>query len=394
MDRRSDGNVDKLSAKILASYVQGGLTMGLRGAEGITRLAGRIHATISSNPWPWKQEFDGEFQNAPIPYRIVDTIFRGTRYAIDAPPKPDTDCTSEPFWWNAFNSGLNCVVGDKLDRWDNPLSIDMKLLTDIGKPLRKYDGSDNDHTGLVVFLPGLGMSEQHWMFNCPDPFYEWLVSRGYEVAWLRYNSGRAIARNAVDFSELLDDTIASMSQDEEVILIGHSLGGLLIRSGAWYARTEDLEWPQYLSHAAYLASPHYGAPLEKIGEFANSLLELTPYTKPLKALGDIRSRAVKDLRYGRITGRESETDPSTVDLHPSARHYLAAGKMDNFIGETPFGDGMVPLEGALGTHPSSEYHLTNGEITRESFPGTGHMDFLRKPGFFEQLRDWLEVGLD
>ncbi|MBK6756592.1 MAG: hypothetical protein IPG70_02675 [Moraxellaceae bacterium] len=76
---------------------------------------------------------------------------------------------------------------------------------------------------------------------------------GYKVAWLRYNTGRAIHANGEELADLLQAHFAQ--KGTPLILIGHSMGGLLIRSASHWAEVQQQSWLNRVSHAAYLGSP-------------------------------------------------------------------------------------------------------------------------------------------
>jgi hypothetical protein len=61
------------------------------------------------------------------------------------------------------------------------------------------------------------------------------------------------------------------------------MGGLLIRSASHWAEINAHTWLARLSHAAYLGSPHLGAPWERVGHKANNLLNFTPLYPSLDA---------------------------------------------------------------------------------------------------------------
>src|SRR5205807_2429793 len=48
-----------------------------------------------------------------------------------------------------------------------------------------------------------------------------------------------------------------------LILIGHSMGGLVIRSACHAATLAGCRWPALAGHVVTLGAPHHGAPLAK-----------------------------------------------------------------------------------------------------------------------------------
>ena len=87
---------------------------------------------------------------------------------------------------------------------------------------------------------------------------------------------------------------------EELVIVGHSMGGLLARSACHYGQLAGQAWPKHLRQMVFLGTPHHGAPLERGGNWVNVVLELSPYTAALARLAKIRSAGITDLRHGDI----------------------------------------------------------------------------------------------
>ena len=66
------------------------------------------------------------------------------------------------------------------------------------------------------------------------------------------------------------------------------------------------------------------------------------------------------------------------------------GKKRSRIGERLVGDGLVPLDSALGRHENSARTLLFPESHQWISFETGHLGLLRRPEVYAQLRDWLE----
>ena len=67
----------------------------------------------------------------------------------------------------------------------------------------------------------------------------------------------------------------------ELVLLGHSMGGLVGRSAVHVAQAAHLHWPSVLKHMVFLGTPHHGAPLERAGHWLDLILGATPWTAPL-----------------------------------------------------------------------------------------------------------------
>src|SRR5204862_251997 len=81
--------------------------------------------------------------------------------------------------------------------------------------------------------------------------------------YLHYNSGLHISENGRQFAQVLEILIAHWpSPLEELVIVGHSMGGLLARSAWHYAKAAGHAWPAQLRSMIFLGTPHHGAPLE------------------------------------------------------------------------------------------------------------------------------------
>lgn len=369
--------------------------LALSGARELTDLVAEMHATISRAPWPFQRSVRPTAQDAPFPYRIVSGVFASLARLAGLIPQP-TDSVREPDGWRRFVAILNGVMGDKLARWNNPLATELSLCDENGSPAPARALIREGRAGVVLFLHGLCYSDLDWH----NPEHGRLVARlretGHAVGWLRYNSGRAIFANGCELAQFLEREFATT--DTKLVLVGHSMGGLLIRSALAQAAGFGHSWPQRLHQAAYLGSPHHGAPTERLGNLANAVLSITPYTVPLMRLGNVRSQGIKDLRYGCITpedsaqmGDDRHSDPRLAlpALPANTSHLLLAGSLDEQAAQGWLGDGMVPVASALGEHRDPALTLSAPDLTRRHVPGVGHIAMLRDARTYAALGEWL-----
>jgi pimeloyl-ACP methyl ester carboxylesterase len=175
----------------------------------------------------------------------------------------------------------------------------------------------------------------------------------------------------------------------ELGIVGHSMGGLVARSASHHGRRAGHGWLRSLRRLVFLGTPHHGAPLERAGHRLDYVMALSPYVAPFTTLGKARSAGIVDLRHGSITDDEREFVPLPEDVECYA---LAAtlGKRRSRIAERLVGDGLVPLDSALGRHADDTRTLA---IPRErQWVGyeMGHLDLLNRPEVYAQLREWLQ----
>ena len=97
----------------------------------------------------------------------------------------------------------------------------------------------------------------------PSPYGRRLQTEfGYTPVYIRYNTGRHVSDSGHDLARLLNELTAAWPHEiQEILLVGHSMGGLVIRSACHYGTEASAPWVAHVRHVFYLGSPHLGAPL-------------------------------------------------------------------------------------------------------------------------------------
>lgn len=280
-------------------------------------------------------------------------------------------------------AAINGVFGDLLARQNNPLAFAMSLHGDTpvaGQPL-------------ALFVHGLCLHEQYWHSPAHMAFSDDLRKDGFRVSRLRYNSGLPIAENARLLAELLETTGAS-----RIVLIGHSMGGLISRSALHQARDAGHRWPGQTTHLAAIGSPHHGAEAERLGNYANRLLNLTRWSAPLTRLGNLRSAAIHDLRFGNLLHSDRERAADIFHTHdPREPIPIPDGVAHCFIaGTRTVEKTATKLRSDLLVTPASalaEDYPGSHTVTRELLHGVDHMQLLRDEGVYGRLGRWMGLEL-
>jgi len=292
---------------------------------------------------------------------------------------------------NAWVSAVNGVYGDHLERTTNPLALEMSLLFAGATvdPVFPAAAIPRASGKIMIAIHGLCLNEQHWARVGHDRLVHLARKSGHTLLHLRYNSGRSIEANGQALAALLETLVSHWpAQVARLTLVGHSMGGLVARSAMLKGGREDHRWRRSLRQLFTLGTPHQGAPLERGGNRLDYVMELSPYVAPFTALGKARSAGITDLRYGSITANEQEFVPLPTDVECYA---LAAtlARRRGVLADRLIGDGLVPLDSALGRHPQPERTLAIPAARQWIGYELGHLDLLGRADVYAQIGRWL-----
>jgi hypothetical protein len=309
---------------------------------------------------------------------------------------------------DAYLAVLNGVMGDRLVGDNSPFAIPMSLRYREETLNWRSPPPRPDTSGKVLLLiHGLCMGDlqQHGRRkNFAAEHGDALASAlNYSPVYVRYNSGLHVSQNGRELSSRLEQLLTLWPRPiEDLSVIAHSMGGLLIRSALHYAQQEGLRWPGRIGNIVFLGTPHHGAPLERAGNWLDVILGATPYTKPFTALGRLRSAGITDLRYGNVLHEDwhghdrFHLKPDTRGLAPLPEtvecHTVAAtlAEKRGALADHLVGDGVVPLRSALGQHKQAQRSLTFEESSQMIAWRTNHMDLLNSPEVLDQIVQWLK----
>ena len=383
----------------LLSDIRGATRMAFDAAEAVTEVVEKMHRTIQLRPGPVGDSVSDRTSGITgLVYRSVRGGIRLVGQAIDASLAPATillpEGESSPAR-DAYRSVANGVYGDYLLRTGNPLAIDMSLrYCD-----RRLDPSDptsaiEQHSDvkpvskLLVLVHGACMNDRQWSRDGHGHGAALADDLGYLPLYLRYNSGLHIASNGRAFAELLETLFGNWTPPvQELAIMGHSMGGLVARSACHHGRVAGHAWPKYLHKLVFLGTPHHGAPLARGGHGLDLVMELSPYSMPLARISKARSAGITDLRHGTISAEEHAVPlPSGVKCYAAAA--VRATKR-SLLSERLVGDGLVPLDSALGGHRDVTRSLAIPKNRQWVGYGIGHRELLNHPEVYAQVRRWL-----
>lgn len=288
-----------------------------------------------------------------------------------------------------LRSALNAAAGDAFAHAASPLAVEMALyaqgqVLDDAAPPEAWAAVGSR---IALFIHGLACDERSWQLFAeawPDageqestPHYGLLLEREFSIAplYLRYNTGLAIADNATFLAAHLDRLVLRAPQVREIVLVGHSMGGLVARLA--FDQAPQAAWLERVRCLVCLGSPLRGAPLEKLGHFVSAALGVSDVTRPLQTIADSRSQGVKDLRRG-LAERARPGPPLRLVAGSLTRQTNVAGQAVRRV----LGDGLVTTRSALDAREA-------GDVERAEVPGLGHMALLNHPRVYALLRQWL-----
>jgi pimeloyl-ACP methyl ester carboxylesterase len=296
-----------------------------------------------------------------------------------------------PGWIDSTEAAMNAVLGDYLERRGSALAIEMKL-----SPQAAIRSSR-----IVVFVHGMAETEGCWSYpGEPTRSYgtELEAELGIQPLFVRYNTGRHVSQNGKSLAALLEELVATANvRIVDISLVGHSMGGLVIRSACHYAEELRMSWIGRARRAIYLGAPHLGAPLEKAGHLVSLALGAFehPVVRLTRTVANLRSAGVKDLRHGSLLDEDWVTDDATpfppetrLPLCTAMEHYLIAGTLtkseDHFVAQL-FGDALVRVSSA--TDPGRRAGLAEDHFA--VFAGLHHRDLAHRPEVYAKIREWL-----
>jgi pimeloyl-ACP methyl ester carboxylesterase len=312
----------------------------------------------------------------------------------------------------AFLGVLNGFAGDRLHEGGSELAIDMTVrrrgaeVPVEGEALRAaFPAATGD---VVVFLHGLVENDRSWWWGASRYYGDAGVSYGTRLrddlgitpVYLRYNTGLPVAANGRRLDELLAALVAAWPvRVERLGLVGHSMGGLVIRSACHRAAAEGRPWVGLVRHAVYLGTPHHGAPLARGSIALGAALARIPEVRPFARVLERPSAGIRDLRHGGIVADEDAEAPEEwfgeeggdIPLLSDCRHHAVASSVTrggNAVVDRLVGDLFVQTTSATG-RSRGRRHVDFLAEEGMALGGAHHFALLNHPAVYDQLRRWL-----
>ena len=288
------------------------------------------------------------------------------------------------------SSAVNGLIGDRLLRDRPQLAIPMAA---------RVGGRDVDLDGLaaaypsatgrlVVFMHGLCENESYWNLHrdrTGTTYGEALAGRGWTPVLLRANTGLPLRENGVAMSAYLQRLVDAWPVPvTRIALVGHSLGGLVMRAaGAVAAEPPESgnDWSARVSDVITLGTPHLGAPIAwGIGHGSRGL-GAVPETAAFGRILDWRSVGVHDL----VSGLADDVPPL-----PHARYHLVCATVTKArrhpVGDL-VGDFLVRPRSAYGRDRRGGRLFPDADVLHVG--RTDHFGLLNHPDIHRAMEAWL-----
>ncbi len=392
-----------------AASVRGIARLSIDGFKGVVGVVEQMHQRISERSSSILKVNPSRHRAAPPVGGMVYGALRGVAdsaaWGVELLGTTTGRDTAPSGPSSAVLSILNGVCGDYLESTQNPLAIPLALRSRSEElhltPERIAATLPDLTTKVALLVHGLCLSESSW-FREGSQLESQLRKLGYTCIYVRYNSGRHISTNGRELAARLEVLIRAWPVPvDSLIVLGHSMGGLVLRSACWYGQLAQHRWVERLKSVFCLGTPHHGSPIEKGGHFLTSALEQMPYLEPL-ALGRHRSAGIKDLRHGSLVDEDwmprteesrSGDSPQVVPLLDGVDYYFIAATLGsgrvNLRGRL-LGDLLVRTGSAVGSHPNEHRKIPVSPEHCRIFERMNHFDLLSDAAVGQQIAHWIE----
>lgn len=329
---------------------------------------------------------------AALVYGAIGLSFRGAGAGLSRLPAgigPALDTSSRGRFVRAAINGL---IGEELTRDHPQLAIEMGVRHEGRDVVLTPDGVASafpDATGqLVVFLHGLCENEAYWNYHrdrTGTTYGEHVAENGWTPVYLRANTGLPLRENGVAMAALLQRLVDNWPTEvTRVALVGHSLGGLIMRASSAVVAEGNAPaaWTDLVSDVITLGTPHLGSWFAVSADRASRTLARAPEVAAFGRIIDRQAPGIRDL----IEGLAEDVPPL-----PHARYGLVSAT----LARTP----QHPLSRAIGDLLVTPYSATGRDKRRGTnlFPGaevlrlprTDHFSLLNHPDMYPALDRWL-----
>ena len=365
--------------------LRGGVRLAVDGMHGLIALVETVHQRVADLRPPVRAGVGRPSSGvAAVVYRGLrgttdllggglDLALASTQAALQD-PWHERDAPPPLASREALVAALNAVAGDHLHHTDNPLATATSL---------RVEGTPRPR--VVVLVHDLGLNDLQWRQGSRDFGAALATGLDASVVYVRYNTGRAVWSTARELVAELEALLSSWREPlQRVALVGHGLGGLVVRSALHQGLRSGRAWPAHIGQLVFLGTPHAGTHgqgwrLEGLGATGRSLASNA--VLGLAALARRESVGMADFATGNLLEHDPRTgQPLRPDPLPTVvRAYAVAGAAD----------GLVPVASALGHHDEPDRALQLPETRQWIAEGVDHLGLLASDAVLRRVQEWL-----
>lgn len=306
---------------------------------------------------------------------------------------------------------IHGLYGNHIEERGNRLALGMEIQRG-GRPVAVTaqglaEGFPDATSRIAIFVHGLCETDESWRHfplrgdrTRRRTYGERLQDElSFTPVHVRYNTGLRISQNGRRLAEIIDDLVACWPCGvEELVLVGHSMGGLVSRSACHYGEQDHRRWTNVVRHVFCLGTPHLGADLEKGANALSWAAGKLPETRSLGKFLNARSVGIKDLRFGSCIEEDwCDCDPDEylrdrcqeVPFLPDAHYYFIAATLNEGPVGTLIGDLLVRIPSASGRGNGKGRRIPFEVDNGFELSGLTHFDLLNHPAVYAQLRTWI-----
>ncbi len=252
----------------------------------------------------------------------------------------------------------------------------------------------------AVFVHGLSENEAYWNRAARPKtegrreapyrrsYGDRLEGEGWTPVYVRVNTGLPIAENGVAMAALLDRLVQAWPADvRRIALVGHSMGGLVLRAACAVSTDSPSPWTDLVTDVVCLGTPSSrstaGAGRRQGG---HAPWGASPSRRRSDGSWSTAPIGILDLRHG--LARD-------VQNLPNARYRLVAATLTRSprsITSGTVGDYLVPYASALGRPKGGEEMFPGAETLH--VPYADHFDLLNHDDIYAAIREWLRDRSD
>lgn len=383
------------------------------GEQIIVRTVRDVHESIARRTFGYTRNIGGRVPEAihnAVACTVYDGLSASTRLSSKAMRSLGGRGVGKPIESTPRGrqvvSAINGLIGADLLRRGDPQAIVMAVRHDERdlpldpETLAATFPVPNGHLALIVH--GLGENDDSWRGRTAGSTYATRIAAEAEATplVLRYNTGLHVSDNGAHLAELIDTLCTSWPVPvTKISLIGHSMGGLVIRAATNHGVAAGADWAGIVRNVVCLGTPHLGASLEKVVHLGSKALRLFPTASPFGRILDTRSPGIVDLRHGYITKDEWDGQDLTskwglnriaaAPLVHAEYHFVAAT-----LGPTPghpvsemLGDLFVRFPSATGRGRGGDPIVADAHV--QHLGSTDHFALLNHPRVGDWLVGWL-----